>query len=844
MQNPIIEKVSYVLYHCPYLSSHFGSTVEGEREKNPDSPFLIELPKHLRDYKDAVAYPPNQSYIGNLDPRNMPPRPWHTLKEESSFTGTFGAILDELTFFGLLKYSDVFNLVLLTKEAGKAIKDRFNNIPSLATVDASFLESEVTEEQILEEVNKGALPLKQGDGFIGCVKDAHPTDPNMTAHVMLENLTAKATAVFSVKDLIHRTGLDPKTVDYIIETSEEACGDVNQRGGGNFAKAIGELCGCSNATGSDTRSFCAAPVHGIVQAGSLIKAGTFNKVLVVAGGALAKLSMNAKKHLEKGLPVLEDCLGGFAILVEKGEEGREGLVLNLDRVGIHKIGSGSTPQAIINALVGEPLKRAGLKYSEVDYYAPELHNPEITESAGAGNVTLSNLKMIAATAVMDKQIAREEIDSFISKHGSSGWAPTQGHIPSGVPALGWLIKWGRDGKIKNSLVIGKGSLFLGRMTNLFDGISILMEYKTLQSKESEDSKAVAKIRIGLTLPGNELGEEELLKGAREAMRLNPMLEVVVFGDGNAPEDKIRGELKSSLEAGEIHGAVTFHYPFSIGTATVGVITSPGKGKKYFLATTTGTAALERSEAIFMNAVKGVAVAKAHGIEKPKVGFLNIEGSLQVKKRFQDLLNRDYSAELVGSIRGEDLLRGNDLLSGDPDVVVCDTLTGNIIIKLLGAYNSGGSFETHGNGYGVGVGDTNYLVGIVSRASSAPVIASALLETASLVRTDLPGIYREEIFQAEKKGLKELLKNPTGESKSSAGGMEENTEGADFEKPKRKPVTKQIEGLEILTLEQAAELLLKQGIYCEPGMGCTGPVLMLAPEDLESAKTILKEKRFI
>ena len=50
-------------------------------------------------------------------------------------------------------------------------------------------------------------------------------------------------------------------IDYIIECSEEACGDMNQRGGGNFAKAIGETLGLNNATGSDLRSFCAAPSH-------------------------------------------------------------------------------------------------------------------------------------------------------------------------------------------------------------------------------------------------------------------------------------------------------------------------------------------------------------------------------------------------------------------------------------------------------------------------------------------------------------------------------------------------------------------------------------------------------
>ena len=177
------------------------------------------------------------------------------------------------------------------------------------------------------------------------MKSAHPTDVNLGAHAMLENLSAKATAVYALRDLLARSGVDRRSIDYVIETSEEACGDQNQRGGGNFAKAIGELCGLANATGSDVRSFCAGPVHGLLQAASHIRAGSFRRVVVVAGGATAKLAMNAKKHLEKGLPVLEDCLGAFAVLLDG--EADAGLLVRNDLAGMLRIGSGSSPQAVI-----------------------------------------------------------------------------------------------------------------------------------------------------------------------------------------------------------------------------------------------------------------------------------------------------------------------------------------------------------------------------------------------------------------------------------------------------------------------------------------------------------------
>ncbi len=59
-----------------------------------------------------------------------------------------------------------------------------------------------------------------------------------------------------------------------------------------------------------------------------------------------------------------------------------------------------------------------------------------------------------------------------------GWAPTQGHIPSGVPYLGFAREDIAEGKINRTMIVGKGSLFLGRMTNLFDGVSIVVEKKS------------------------------------------------------------------------------------------------------------------------------------------------------------------------------------------------------------------------------------------------------------------------------------------------------------------------------------------------------------------------------
>ena len=76
---------------------------------------------------------------------------------------------------------------------------------------------------------------------------------------------------------------------------------------------------------------------------------------------------------------------------------------------------------------------------------------------------------------MKKAIEKPQMMAFIKQHGMVGFAHTQGHIPSGVPYIGHAIDAINAGKISRAMIIGKGSLFLGRLTNLADGASFLIE---------------------------------------------------------------------------------------------------------------------------------------------------------------------------------------------------------------------------------------------------------------------------------------------------------------------------------------------------------------------------------
>ena len=493
MTTPVVKGAAYVLVHTPDMVMHYGTTCSVEHEINPESEFLKKVPNHLRTYEEAVRYAPNQAYIGNILPDDLHDieKPWYkNLMEEANADGKMGEIAPQDELYIVMKLSDAFDLVMLEKEFTAAGKEKLLKKPYFKETELAVLGTGYDSVEIDERVKKGAEPLLYNGKLVGCVKAAHDRDRNLTAHIMTENIVSKASAVMAFKNLIYKNNIDAESIEYVIECSEEACGDMNQRGGGNFAKAIAEVAGAKGATGSDTRGFCAAPAHALVNAAALVKSGVYKSVAIVAGGATAKLGMNGRDHVNKDMPIIEDCLGTFAILVTENDGVSP--VLRTDIVGRHTVGTGSSPQAVMESIITKPLDRVGLKIVDIDKYSVEMQTPEITVPAGAGDVPLANYKMIAALGVKRGDLERTAMNDFIKNHGMPGFAPTQGHIPSGVPFVGAAKELIEQGKISRAMIVGKGSLFLGRMTNLFDGVSIVMEKNP---GKKEETQAVSKEEI-------------------------------------------------------------------------------------------------------------------------------------------------------------------------------------------------------------------------------------------------------------------------------------------------------------------------------------------------------------
>lgn len=874
MDHAVVKGVGHILVHCPSLVI-YGHALQEEMKEGADKSLDLLLP-HLRKYNEAVTYLPNQVYIGNLEPEVLGDydQPWwdssrNILKDSERF-GPYGEIIHQDDFFALMKIVDVFDLVWLEKSFTENIRKKLEKHPLLSTFDLQKLGEGKEKGEIEEEIEKNnALALIDIDNsncnLIGCVRCAHKSDTNLSAQVILENIASKASASLALKYAFKNVDFNPEKIEYIIECSEEAVGDAFQRGGGNLAKSIGEVCGCNNATGSDLRAFCAAPVYGVLTAASHVSAGTFKEIAVVAGGSLPKLGMNYKRLLEKNIPILEDCLAAIAIII--GEDDGKNPIIRHEITGRHTIGRKTSPQEIIEALVSEPLAKLNKKITDIDKFAAELHNPEITVPAGAGDVTKANYRMIAALAVKKNEIKREEIDEFVRQKGMIGFVPTQGHIPSGVPFISFARKMMLEGEINSSLIIGKGSLFLGRMTNLFDGVSLLLERnkpKKIQEGEIVGAlnneikiKEAEKIKIAVSTLGYEHDIEEIISACEEILRYEEKIEPIILGKENisgriksikaANDLDINLTLNRLIDSGEIDGALAMHYAFDKGVASVGKLISPSKGNIFYLATTTGYSATQRIEALIRNTIAGIAVAKTEGVSYPKVGLLNLEGSLVAKRALDELVANGYPINWVTSLRKNqgDLLRGNDLLSGEVDVVITDSLTGNILVKILSAYTTGGKREILGYGYGPGVGEgMQRVVNIISRASGESVIINAIKFTAEMARSNLIDKYKSEIKKAYECGLKGIIEKYCLSTSSNVTSPSVRSNNLKKEVPIRTVLNEEIEGVDIMEIENAVSCLLKNSIYVVSGMGCTGAVIMLNKKDKEKAIDILKKEGFL
>ncbi len=357
-----------------------------------------------------------------------------------------------------------------------------------------------------------------------------------------------------------------------------------------------------------------------------------------------------------------------------------------------------------------------------------------------------------------------------------------------------------------------------------------------------------KVRVGLTTLGSEHGTENLVRGAELAAKDAEGFDIVLIGpkvetdleivEANS-EEQAHKKMEELLDRGYINACVTMHYNFPIGVSTVGRVVTPATGREMFIATTTGTSSAHRTEAMVKNAVYGIITAKAMGIESPTVGILNVDGARQVERALKELNDSGYEINFGESTRsdGGSVMRGNDLLKGAVDVMVTDSLTGNIMMKVFSSYTTGGNYEAMGYGYGPGIGDgydRNIL--ILSRASGVPVVANAIKYAAQLAKGNLTMVAKKEFAKVKGTRYEEILKSLVKDDKKISND--------EIVVPPKEVATGSISGIDIMELEDAVKTLWKEGIYAESGMGCTGPIVLVNQEKTNKATEILVKAGFV
>ena len=346
-------------------------------------------------------------------------------------------------------------------------------------------------------------------------------------------------------------------------------------------------------------------------------------------------------------------------------------------------------------------------------------------------------------------------------------------------------------------------------------------------------------KIALTGMGSEHGEANAMEAAKAAAKEG--VDVYYIGTLEAEgvttvkvadEEEGHKKMEELLRNKEVDGAVTMHFPFPIGVSTVGRAITPGKG--------TGTSSADRIEGMIKNAIYGIIATKTCGNANPTVGILNVDGARQTEIALKQLKENGYDITFAESARADGgcVMRGNDVLQGSPDVMVCDSLSGNILIKMLSSFTTGGSYEATGYGYGPGIGEGyEQLVLIISRASGAPLIKGAIKYAAELVKGKIFEVASKEFEAANKAGLKEILAARKAAEKPAASEEEVTA-------PAKEIVTSQIAGIEIMDLEEGVKTLWKMGIYAESGMGCTGPIILVSDGNLAKAEEELKKAGYI
>src|SRR4030095_7045752 len=178
LEQPVIRGVRFFLAHTPGLV-RYGS--KPSRDLTRDATIAEAITAHLRPYEAAMAYPPNQAFLGHIHPDMLAsiPQPWFATTALGARWSAHGEIMPEEEFYGVLKICDAFDLVRLEASFVEEARAALSPHPLLTPVDLERLGTGFPEADIVTQCGGStpALPLYLRNGrLIGCMQAAHEED--------------------------------------------------------------------------------------------------------------------------------------------------------------------------------------------------------------------------------------------------------------------------------------------------------------------------------------------------------------------------------------------------------------------------------------------------------------------------------------------------------------------------------------------------------------------------------------------------------------------------------------------------------------------------------------------
>ena len=159
--------------------------------------------------------------------------------------------------------------------------------------------------------------------------------------------------------------------------------------------------------------------------------------------------------MSKDMPILEDMIGGFAVLVSENDGVSPGNRLRYVRQTHcrHRF----FPKRSSPPLVATPLDNHGLKIPDIDKLLPEDAEPRYPPNPlNCRRRASGQLQNDRCSDCQTRQSCRKPTSANFATRGTV-WSVglPQGHIPSGVPAVGPLCDMIKEGKINNAMIIGR-----------------------------------------------------------------------------------------------------------------------------------------------------------------------------------------------------------------------------------------------------------------------------------------------------------------------------------------------------------------------------------------------------